>query len=88
MRVVAGPTREARIVAADGRIGMIGMDDGRIFIVDVVRATQLAQIDTPCVAYEGFAAADATTLVHCDDRDHVSKLVAFRRYARSSDLRP
>ncbi len=58
---------------------MIGMEDGRIFVVDVKRARPLATIATPCVAYEGFAASGTTTLVHCDDRDHVSKLIAFDR---------
>lgn len=71
---------QARTVAADGPVGMIGMEDGRIFVVDVARARALATIDTPCVAYEGFAASGPTTLVHCDDRDHVSKLIAFDRF--------
>lgn len=61
---------------------MIGMEDGRIFVVDVLRARSLATIGTACAAYEGFAASDGTTLVHCDDVKHDSKLVAFRRYAR------
>jgi hypothetical protein len=45
----------------------------------------LTTVLTPCVAYEGFAASRGTTLVHCDDRNHVSKLVAFTRYARTPD---
>lgn len=72
---------QARTVAADGRVGMIGMEDGRIFVVDVTAANQLAAYDTPCVAYEGFTSSDGTTLVHCDDAAHVSKLVAFTRFA-------
>ena len=78
---VARYTGQARTVAADGRTGVIGMEDGRIFVVDIVHARSIGTIDTPCVAYEGFAASDRTMLVHCDDRDHVSKLVAFARYA-------
>jgi PQQ-like domain len=80
-RRVARYAGQARTVAADGRVGMIGMQDGRIFVVNVVRAKQLATIQTPCAAYEGFAAAVATTLVHCDDAAHASRLVAFTRYA-------
>ncbi len=80
-RRVARYAGQARTVAADGAVGMIGMEDGRIFVVDVASARQLATIDTPCVAYEGFAASDGTTLVHCDDAAHASKLVAFTRYA-------
>jgi outer membrane protein assembly factor BamB len=41
---------EARIVAADGRLGMIAMEDGRIFVVDVVRARHLSTIETSCAA--------------------------------------
>ncbi|MDB5070187.1 MAG: hypothetical protein JWM87_1298 [Candidatus Eremiobacteraeota bacterium] len=86
---VARYTGQARTVAADGRTGMIGMEDGRIFIVDIANARSLETIDTPCAAYEGFAASGDTTLVHCDDRDHVSKLVAFGRhhYGRNSKLK-
>jgi outer membrane protein assembly factor BamB len=72
-------TGQARIVAADGRTAMIGMADGRIFVVDVTRARSLVTIGTPCAAYEGFASSGETTLVHCDDRANVSKLVAFAR---------
>lgn len=72
---------QARIVAADRGVGMVAMEDGRIFVVDVAAARPLATIATPCVAYEGFAASGDTTLVHCDDANHVSKLVAFDRYA-------
>ena len=82
-RRVARYRGEARIVAADGRVGMIAMEDGRIFVVDVTTAQQLATVETQCVAYEGFAASDGTTLVHCDDSAHVSHLVAFERYART-----
>lgn len=77
---VARYSGQARTVAADGRVGLIGMEDGRIFVVDVRRARSLATYDTPCVAYEGFATSGDTTLVHCDDHDHVSKLVALARY--------
>jgi outer membrane protein assembly factor BamB len=80
-RRVATYHEESRIVAADGRIAMIGMKDGRIYVVDLTRAQQLAVIDTPCRAYEGFAASDETTLVHCDAEADVSTLVAFPRYA-------
>ncbi|MEA2720809.1 MAG: hypothetical protein QOJ39_2673 [Candidatus Eremiobacteraeota bacterium] len=72
-------TGQARIVAADGRTAMIGMADGRIFVVDVTRARSLVTIGTPCAAYEGFASSGETTLVHCDDRANVSQLVAFAR---------
>ncbi|HEV3138878.1 MAG TPA: hypothetical protein VGY57_00110 [Vicinamibacterales bacterium] len=68
---------EARIVAADGRLGMIAMEDGRIFVVDVVRARHLSTIRTSCAAYEGFASSGDTMLVHCDDASHASQIVAF-----------
>ncbi|HEV3089238.1 MAG TPA: hypothetical protein VGX96_18685 [Candidatus Elarobacter sp.] len=74
---------EARLVAADGRVGMIALGDGTIFVVDVVRARRLATIATSCTAYEGFAATGDTTLVHCDDATNASQLVAFTRYARA-----
>jgi outer membrane protein assembly factor BamB len=79
-RRVARYNGEARIVAADRNVGMIAMEDGRIFVVDVANARPLATIETPCTSYEGFAASDATTLVHCDTHG-VSQLVAFDRYS-------
>ncbi len=76
---VARYTGEARIVAAAGRLGMIAMEDGRIFVVDVARARRLATIETSCAAYEGFASSGNTMLVHCDDASHASQIVAFNR---------
>lgn len=82
-RRVARYTGDARLVAADRSVGMIAMEDGRIFVVDVANARPLATIDTPCSSYEGFAASADTTLVHCD-RAGVSQLIAFNRYATSA----
>lgn len=76
---VARYSGEARIVAVDGRRGMIGMENGTIFVVDVASGKQLARIDTTCRAYEGFAASGSTTIVHCDDEAHTAQLVAFDR---------
>ena len=78
-RRVARYTGESRIVAADGSRAMIGMQNGTIYVVDVASGKQLAQIDTTCRAYEGFAASGDTTLVHCDDETHAAQLVAFAR---------
>jgi hypothetical protein len=79
---VARYAGEARLVAADRNIGMIAMEDGRIFIVDVPNARHLATIETPCTSYEGFAVSGSTTLVHCDSH-LVSELLSFDRYALS-----
>ena len=76
---VARYTGESRIVAVDGRRAMIGMESGIIYVVDVASGKQLAQIDTTCRAYEGFAASGNTTIVHCDDEAHAAELVAFDR---------
>ncbi len=78
-RRVARYAGESRIVAVDGRRAMIGMESGTIYVVDVASGKQLAQIDTTCRAYEGFAASDGTTIVHCDDETHAAQLVAFDR---------
>ena len=78
-RRVARYTGESRIVAADGSRAMIGMQNGTIYVVDVASGKQLAQIETTCRAYEGFAASGDTTLVHCDDETHAAQLVAFSR---------
>ena len=82
-RRVATYRGESRLVAADGRVGMIAMEDGLIHVVDVVEPRPLATIATPCRDYEGFAESDGTTLVHCDGDANVSMLLAFPRYARS-----
>ncbi len=79
-RRVARYAGESRIVAVDGRRAMIGMENGIIYIVDVASGRQLAQIDTTCRAYEGFAASGSTTIVHCDDETHAGVLVAFDRF--------
>ena len=78
-RRVAHYTGEARIVTADGRRALIGMQSGIIYVVDVASGRQLAQIGTTCRAYEGFAASGTTTLVHCDDEKSAAQLVAFAR---------
>ncbi len=83
-RRVARYSGQARVVAADRNVGMIAMEDGRIFVVDVANARPLATIDTPCTYYEGFATNDDTTLVHCDDHASISQLVAFNRYSSPS----
>jgi hypothetical protein len=83
-RRVARYSGQARFVAADRNVGMIAMEDGRIFVIDVATARPLATIETPCTYYEGFAANDNTTLVHCDDAAAVSHLVAFDRYSSPS----
>ncbi|HWT04221.1 MAG TPA: hypothetical protein VN224_00560 [Xanthomonadales bacterium] len=81
---VARYTGESRIVAVDGRRAMIGMESGIIFVVDVTSGKQLAQIDTTCRAYEGFAASGTTSIVHCDDETHAAQLVAFDRYPQAA----
>ncbi len=83
-RRVARYTGESRIVAVDGRRAMIGMESGTIYVVDVMSGRQLAQIDTTCRAYEGFAASGTTTIVHCDDETHAAELVAFDRYPQAA----
>jgi outer membrane protein assembly factor BamB len=82
-RRVARYAGESRIVAVDGRRAMIGMESGTIFVVDIASGKQLAQIDTTCRAYEGFAASGSTTLVHCDDETHAAELVAFDRFPQA-----
>jgi outer membrane protein assembly factor BamB len=76
---------ESRLVAADGTIAMVAMEDGRVYVVDVARERRLATISTLCRSYEGFAASDHTTLIHCDGDENVSLLVGFPRYARSNN---
>ena len=83
-RRVARYTGESRIVAVDGRRAMIGMESGTIYVVDVASGKQLAQIGTTCRAYEGFAASDGTTIVHCDDETHAAQLVAFDRVPQAA----
>jgi len=80
---VARYTGESRIVAADGRRALIGMESGSIYVVDLTSGKQLAHISTTCRAYEGFAASGDTTLVHCDDETHAAQLVAFARVPQS-----
>jgi outer membrane protein assembly factor BamB len=83
-RRVAWYTGEARIVAADGRRALIGMENGTIYVVDVSTGTQLAHIETTCHDYEGFAASGSTTIVHCDDGTHAAELVAFDRFPQAA----
>jgi outer membrane protein assembly factor BamB len=82
-RRVAGYSGESRIIAVDGRRAMIGMESGTIYVVDIASGKQLAQIDTRCRDYEGFASSGTTTIVHCDDETHAAQLVAFDRFPQA-----
>jgi len=82
-RRVARYSGESRMVAVDGPRAMIAMDSGTIYVVDVASGRQLAQIDTRCRAYEGFAVSGTTTIVHCDDETHAAQLVAFDRFPQA-----